>query len=36
MFILYKTDRAEKLGFNPPQEVKDALDDRNKLCVFEL
>ena len=34
--IMCKTDRAKKLGLNPPQEVKDVLDDTNKPCVFEL
>ncbi|KAI9496113.1 DNA polymerase delta, subunit 4-domain-containing protein [Zychaea mexicana] len=28
--------RAQKLGLNPPQNVKDALDGSNSLCVFEL
>ncbi|KAI7853971.1 DNA polymerase delta, subunit 4-domain-containing protein [Circinella umbellata] len=33
---LERWNRAKKLGLNPPQEVKDVLDDTNKPCVFEL
>ncbi|KAI8139399.1 DNA polymerase delta, subunit 4-domain-containing protein [Fennellomyces sp. T-0311] len=29
-------NRAQKLGLEPPQSVKDVLDNTNEACVFEL